>query len=70
MEREARRNAEFSPKNIYKKAAVERAAVPGVNVAYEEPQSPEIQVDSMLQSPEESAQFIAARILDLFVSKN
>lgn len=70
MEREAGRNAEFSPKNIYKKAAMESAAVPGVNVAYEEPRSPEIQVDSMQQNPEESAQFIAARILDLFGSNN
>ena len=46
MEREAKRKAKFSPKDIYKKAAAEKAAVPGVNVAYEEPLSPEIEVDT------------------------
>ncbi len=66
MEREAKRNAEFSPKSIYKKAATEKAAVPGVNAAYEEPQSPEIEVDTTKLNPEECARFITARIIDLF----
>jgi adenylylsulfate kinase len=66
MEREAKRKAEFSPKSIYKKAAAEKAAVPGVNVAYEEPQSPEIEVDTTRMDPEECARFITARIIDLF----
>jgi adenylylsulfate kinase len=42
MQREAMRAAEFSPKGIYKKAGSEKATVPGVDVAYEEPLSPEI----------------------------
>jgi len=66
MQREAKRKAEFSPKNIYKKAAGEKAAVPGVNVAYEEPLTPEIEVDSSQMNPEESAGFITAKIIDLF----
>lgn len=69
MEREAERKAKFSPKDIYKKAAGEKAAVPGVNVAYEEPHSPEIEVDTMSMNPDESAQAIADRILDLYESK-
>jgi adenylylsulfate kinase len=66
MDREAKRKAEFSPKDIYKKAAGEKAAVPGVNVAYEEPLTPEIEVDSARMNPEESAGFITAKIIDLF----
>lgn len=66
MAREARRKAEFSPKGIYKKAAGEKAAVPGVNVAYEEPLSPEIEVDTMKMTADESASFIAERILQIF----
>jgi adenylylsulfate kinase len=64
--REARRKAEYAPKDIYKKAVQERAAVPGVNVEYEEPMNPEIDVNSSMMSPENSAEFIARRILDLF----
>lgn len=66
MAREAKRKAAFSPKGIYKKAAVERAAVPGVNVAYEEPLAPEIDIDTTRLSIEQSARFIAGRIGDLF----
>ncbi|VVB67381.1 putative adenylyl-sulfate kinase [uncultured archaeon] len=66
MEREAKRKTEFSPQGIYKKAAAEKALVPGVNAAYEEPQSPEINVDTTRMNPEESARFIAERIIDLF----
>ncbi len=66
MEREAKRKAEFSPKGIYKKADKEKAAVPGVNVAYEEPQSPEIEVDTTKMNPEECASFITERIISLF----
>jgi adenylylsulfate kinase len=69
IEREAKRRAKFSPKNIYKKAAGEKAAVPGVNVAYEEPISPEIEVDTTIMNLEESARFVADRILDLYTSK-
>ena len=65
MEREAKRRAKFSPKDIYKKAAGEKAAVPGVNVAYEEPLSPEIEVDTTSMDLEESARHIADKIQDL-----
>jgi adenylylsulfate kinase len=65
MEREALRKAKFSPKDIYKKAAGEKAHVPGVNVAYEEQRSPEIEVDTTCMNLEESAGYIVDRILDL-----
>jgi len=64
MEREAKRKAKFSPKGIYKKTAVKEATVPGVNVAYEEPLAAEIIVDTLEMNAEESARFIADRILD------
>jgi adenylylsulfate kinase len=66
MAREAQRKAEFAPKDIYKKAIQERAAVPGINIDYEEPLDPEIDVDSSKMHPVHSAEFIAKRILDLF----
>jgi adenylylsulfate kinase len=66
MAREAQRNAEFAPKDIYKKAAQEKAAVPGINVDYEEPLEPEINVDSSRMATEKSAEIIARRILDKF----
>jgi adenylylsulfate kinase len=64
--RESRRRAQFSPKDIYKKAALERAAVPGVNVPYEEPIAPEMVVDSEKMKTEESAKYIVGRINELF----
>lgn len=66
MDRERERKAEFAPKDIYKKAALERAAVPGINVSYEEPLAPEIDVDTTTMSPEQSARFIAEKIINLF----
>ena len=66
MEREKKRIALFSPRDIYKKASATKAAVPGVNVAYEEPQSPEIEVDAARMSLEESASRIADRVSDIF----
>ena len=66
MQRESKRKAKFSPKNIYKKAGGEKAAVPGVNVAYEEPLAPEIAVDTTRMSLEESARYTADRILRLY----
>lgn len=68
ISREAVRKARFAPKEIYKKAASEKAAVPGVNVPYEEPLKPEIVADSEKLSPEESAQFITRRIIEIFGS--
>ena len=69
MEREAKRKAKFSPKDIYKKAAGEKAAVPGVNVAYEKPLSPEIEVDTTSMNPDESAQAVADRIIELYAAE-
>ena len=69
MEREAERSAKFSPKGIYKKAGANKAAVPGVNVAYEEPLSPEIEVDTTTMNPDECARYIAEKALDLFAEK-
>ncbi len=66
ISREAVRKAKFAPKDIYKKSAAQKATVPGVNVPYEEPLKPEIVVDSEKLSPEESAQFIARRIMEIF----
>ncbi len=66
MEREAERAAQFSPKGIYKKAGAEKAPVPGVNVAYEEPLAPEIEVDTTAMNPDQSASYIAKRALELF----
>lgn len=66
MEREATRRAEFSPKGIYGKAKAVNAAVPGVNVAFEEPLSPEIEVDTTTMSADECARFIAERAGKLF----
>lgn len=64
--REAKRKAAFSPKGIYEKAAVERATVPGVNVAYEEPLAPEIDVNTTRLSIDQSARLIVERIGNLF----
>jgi adenylylsulfate kinase len=66
ISREAYREAEFAPKGIYKKAALEKAAVPGVNVDYEEPLFPEIEVDSSMMSPDQSARFIVKIISEIF----
>src|SRR5512136_656112 len=66
ISREAHRNAEFAPKDIYKKATEEKAAVPGINVDYEEPQFPEIEVDSSKMSPDQSAVFIVKKISEIF----
>ena len=40
--------------------------MPGVNVAYEEPLSAEIVVDTTAMSAEESAGHIATRIVEIF----
>lgn len=66
MEREAHRKAIFSPKGIYKKASMPGAAVPGVNVPYEEPLNPEIVIDSGKLTPDESARKVADAIITLF----
>ncbi|MDD1762476.1 MAG: adenylyl-sulfate kinase [Methanothrix sp.] len=70
MERERKRKAKFSPKDIYNKAATSNAAVPGVNVAYEEPLSAEIEVDTTSMNSDESARAIAEKILTRFAAKD
>ena len=67
--RESRRKAEFAPKDIYKKSAEKEATVPGVNVVYEKPLTPEISVDSTDMSPDQNARYIAERIIKLFGQK-
>jgi adenylylsulfate kinase len=56
MEREGGRKAEYAPTGIYEKAKEEGATVPGVNVPYEEPENPEVVVDSEEMSVEECAE--------------
>jgi len=67
--RESRRRAEFAPKDIYKKATEKGATVPGVNITYEEPLTPEISVDSVKMNSDQSAQYIADKIIKLFEHK-
>ncbi len=69
INREEKRNAVFSPKDIYKKAGRKGAAVPGIDVAYEEPICPEIEVDTARFSPIESSRYIADRIVQLYGSE-
>ncbi|GFO96128.1 putative adenylylsulfate kinase APSkinase [groundwater metagenome] len=66
MEREAHRKAAFSPKGIYKKSTQDDANVPGVNVPYEEPLSPEIVIDSDKMKPYECAKKAADAIIARF----
>ncbi|MCX9012639.1 MAG: adenylyl-sulfate kinase [Candidatus Methanoperedens sp.] len=70
MEREARRKAVFSPKDIYKKSAEPGATVPGVNVPYEEPLKPEVVIDSDRMTPDECARKAAETIITLFGEKH
>ncbi len=66
MEREARRKAVFSPKDIYRKSARAGATVPGVNVPYEEPLNPEIVIDSDKMKPDAAAKKVADAITAIF----
>lgn len=59
-EREARRRDEFAPADIYKKGQ-EGAPVPGVNVPYEEPASPELVIDC--EQPLEAAELVLTEYL-------
>ena len=51
MDREEKRDAVFSPKGIYRRAGRGDTTIPGVDVPYEEPISPEIWVDAARSSP-------------------
>ncbi len=55
IQREKTRVAEYSPRDIYKKAQALGAAVPGVNVVYEEPKNAEVTIDSSKLTAEEAA---------------
>ncbi|MDY6958854.1 MAG: adenylyl-sulfate kinase [Halobacteriota archaeon] len=55
VKREEKRSAEYAPKDIYKRSKSKEASVPGVNVAYEEPESPELVIDSEVLGIDESA---------------
>ncbi len=65
MVRERTRTAVHAPHGIYQHAAERGATVPGVNVPYEEPQNPEVIVDSEIMSVEECA----ARIEEFLVNR-
>jgi len=68
IEREAKRGKTFmAPRDIYKKAFTGKSTtVPGIGVPYEQPQNPEVTVDSDKQSPEECAEKIYKTIARTF----
>jgi adenylylsulfate kinase len=54
------------PKGLYKKAmAGEITGFTGVDDPYEEPEDPELKVDTMVQTPEESLQAVLTRLVEL-----
>ena len=58
--------AHRDPKGLYKKAlAGEITGFTGVDDPYEAPENPEIFVDTLTQSPEESLQFVMTRLKEL-----
>ena len=66
IERESTRVTKYSPKGIYKRAAAKSSTVPGINVPYEEPNNPEVVIDSEKIDPKEAAKDIVKRIGELF----
>lgn len=66
IERERGRKAVYSPKGIYEKAGGMGAAVPGVDVAYEEPLDPGVVVDAERLDPDQNAVVVVDWILDTF----
>jgi adenylylsulfate kinase len=67
-EREAKRGRTYlAPKQIYSKALKgEAPTVPGIGQPYEPPLSPEVTIDTVKFSPEQSAQKIVQKLLDQF----
>ncbi|MGQ9565894.1 MAG: adenylyl-sulfate kinase [Candidatus Bathyarchaeales archaeon] len=65
MQRESKRkDTHLAPEQIYQKGLTGKSqTVPGVNVPYEEPTSPEIVIDTDKLSPKESVQKILDEIL-------
>ena len=65
VRREADRVTEFTPSGIYEKSRAPEAAVPGVNVAYETTEDPELTIDSERVTPTEAAEVIVQEIRGL-----
>lgn len=63
-----RKEMHGAPKNIYAKGA-EGAPVPGVNVAYEEPQNPEVLIDAEKVTAVDAAELIV-RFIERFQKKS
>jgi adenylylsulfate kinase-like enzyme len=57
---------EFTPSGIYEKSHASEAAVPGVNVAFETTEDPELTIDSERVAPTEAAKVIVQEIRRLF----
>ncbi|RLG25880.1 adenylyl-sulfate kinase [Methanosarcinales archaeon] len=66
INRESKRKDTYAPAEIYNKSSEKKATVPGVNIAYEPPQNPEIHLESNKETIEECARRAAARIQELF----
>ena len=62
VKREAHRVTEFAPPGIYEKSHAQEAVVPGVNVAYETTEDPELTIDSERVAPTEAAGVIVREI--------
>jgi len=66
-----RKETFYAPTEIYRTAFIGRSAtVPGVGVPYEEPQQPEVTVDSEKLDPDQSAQTILEAIMKAFHPKS
>jgi len=64
VRREEERSAEYAPKDIYKRSKSKAASVPGVNVAYEEAESPELIIESEELGIDESAALVVGWVMD------
>ena len=64
--RERGRKPGMAPTGIYAKAGKEGANVPGVDVEYEEPQDPEITVDTSSEGAWELSSVIADKIVEIY----
>jgi len=68
IQRETKRGKTFhAPKKIYERAIKgETSTVPGIGAPYEEPLNPEVTVDSVRETPEECAEKIIQKIMEMF----
>ena len=66
VQREAHRVTEFTPPGIYERSRATEGTVPGVNVAFETTQDPELTIDSEGLAPTEAAKVIVNEIRRLF----